>query len=513
MADLLIVTGERQRMAAAQVAVEGGRARWLGGWTATWPDGVSPTLNPKAAGEWLRSQWSGAGLSARLVWIVVPREEIVLRHLELPVVPDEELADLVRFQAAARSAVPLDQTSLDFLPLPAVSSRPGRDVLAATLPNAVVDRFRLTLKAADRELAGVTCSSTALAEWTLRQSRRRELEGARSDATRSGAHALMATLTRRTIDPGHAELTVVLDGPRIEMALIAERQLVFGHAARTAATTEDETSAALQAEVSRCLVAAGRTRPDLHLQQAWLVGGHAAQAKVLQEQIGCAVDLVDSLKPSELGECPAALRPYAADVVLLSGAALAHLPDAAPNIDFLHPRHPPPRRDPRKQQLAVGAAAALFTAFVVLGGAQLWLRRLDSQIASLRSELASLNSVVSRGQRDLLAAKAVEEWDVRNIDQLQQILELEELLPGDLKRPYLSNYQFAPATGDALATITLAGAAQTREHVETFQKQLREHNYRVKPSPLTVSRDDDYPSAFNFSADRLAARKGAPQAK
>lgn len=511
MADLLIVTTDRLRVSAAQVLVEGGRARWLGGWTNTWPDGAQPANNPKAAGEWLKSQWSAAGLSARTTWLVVPREEIVFRHLELPAVPDEELADMVKFQAAARSVVPLEQTSLDFLPLPPLASRPGRDVLAATLPSTILDRSRLMLKAAERELVGMTLSSTAAAEWTLRQSRRRELESGRSDLARSGAHVLMATLTRRTLDPGHFELTILVDGPRVEMALVAERQLVFGHAARLTTTQPEESSAALQAEVSRCLVAAARVRPDLRLQQAWLIGGSEAWSKGLQEQLGCSVDWIGEFKQTELGECPAALRACPADVVLLSGAALSRLPDAAPNIDFLHPRQPLPRRDPRKQQLAVGAAVALTTAFVFLGAAQLWLSHLDRQIEALRSELMTLNSVVNAGQRDLLAAKALEEWEARNLHQVQQILELESMMPGGLNRPYLSNYQFAPAAGDALATLTLAGASQTREHVEDFQRQLRENNYRVKPSPLTVSRDDDYPSAFNFTAERLVPRKKLTQ--
>src|SRR5581483_6089620 len=107
MPDVLVVLADRRRVSAAQASLDGGQGRWTGGWTAPWPDGISPEQNPQAAGEWLKSQWSSGGLTAKSVWMVMCREDIVLRHLELPAAPDEELADLVRFQAAGRSAVPI----------------------------------------------------------------------------------------------------------------------------------------------------------------------------------------------------------------------------------------------------------------------------------------------------------------------------------------------------------------------------------------------------------------------
>lgn len=512
MSDVLIVLGDRRRVSAAQATVEGGHARWTGGWTSPWPDSISPGQNPQAAGEWLKSQWSAAGLTARSVWVVMSRDDVVLRHLELPAAPDDELADLVRFQAAARSSIPIDQAALDFIPLPATPSRPGRDVLSATISTIVLENYRALLKAADRELGGVTFSSTALAEWTLRYSKRREAEGPRSDVSRSGAQAFMASLTRRGT-PGHADLTIVIDGSKLELAVVAERQLVFGHAARLSAVVEGEGVVAVQAEANRTMVAAERLRPDLKLHHVWLVGGDAAAARSLQEHLGCPVEPVEPLKPTELGECPNALHAVPADAVLLTGAMLARTAGAAPNINFLRPRQPPPKRDPRKQKIAIGAAAALLGSFIIVGGAQWRLVSLDHQIDDLRNQELALNKVIQEGKNDLESAKVVNDWEIRNVPQLELLVELEGKLPGESERPYFEDYDFtSPSTGTTPPQIKTAGAAKSRDDVEAFKRSLDEKRYRVQPRPYGINRDDDYPVRFSVDMDVIPGAKRTPQA-
>jgi hypothetical protein len=512
MPDVLVVLGNKFRISAAQASLDGASARWTGGWTSPWPEGVTPAQNPKAAGEWLKAQWAAAGLTAKSVWVVMSREDIVLRHLELPSAPDEELPDLVRFQAAARSSVPVEQLCLDFLPLPAVSSRPGRDVLAASVTASVVDAFRATLKAADRDLAGVTFSSPALAEWTLKHARRREAEAGRAEVTRSGPQALLASLTRRSLDGTHADVTVLLDGQRLELALVADRQLVFGHAARVP-VVEAETLVSVQAEFSRALVAAERLRPNLRLQHIWLIGGNKALAKALQEQSNCTVELIETPPKTDLGDCPAALKATPTDAVTLTGAVLARVTGSAPNVDFLRPRQPPPKRDPRKQKIAIGAAAALFGAFVICGGMVWRLKSMDAQIAQLLETQSGLDDRIRLGKPVVDAAGIVGDWDARNFPQLKQLVDLEGTLPGGAQRPYLSNLDFKPATGEALATLHMVGAAKTREDVEAFKQVLADRSgHRVPPRPDTVSRDDAYPAGFTVDVTFMPAKPELPKA-
>src|SRR4051794_37414582 len=107
MADLLALSWDRHRLTGIEVSSTGAGARILGTFSVDWPD-QPPTAN------WLRETLRKFGVNAKQVILALPREDAVLRMLELPAVSDDELPTLVRFQAAARSAQSLDQLLLDY---------------------------------------------------------------------------------------------------------------------------------------------------------------------------------------------------------------------------------------------------------------------------------------------------------------------------------------------------------------------------------------------------------------
>ena len=55
----------------------------------------------------------------------------MLFDLSACLIPDDELPDIVRMQAATKSPTPLDRLRLDFVPLP--NRGEGREVLLATI--------------------------------------------------------------------------------------------------------------------------------------------------------------------------------------------------------------------------------------------------------------------------------------------------------------------------------------------------------------------------------------------
>src|SRR6478609_3583155 len=115
MADLLALSWDRRRLSGIEVSSGGASPRISGGFSVEWPE-QTPTAS------WLRDTLRRFGVSTRHVALALPREDTVLRLLELPLVADDEMPTLVRFQAAARSAQSLEQLLLDYLPLPV---RPG----------------------------------------------------------------------------------------------------------------------------------------------------------------------------------------------------------------------------------------------------------------------------------------------------------------------------------------------------------------------------------------------------
>jgi Tfp pilus assembly PilM family ATPase len=515
MLDVLIVTWDRRRISAVQAAGFGESARLSACWSADWPEAVpTPLQNAAAAGEWLAGQWRTAGFTAKSTWLIVPREDVILRHLELPKVDDAELPDLVRFQAASRSAVPIEQLCLDFLPLSPHPARESRDVLSATLPKANVEAFATVLKAAERELAGVSVSSVALADWGAHVDRHRPRSGGGSGgATESGLfQGLLTGKPAAGGAPSAPTLIVAWDAPRLELAIVAGTELVFAHAARIGAESEADVTAAVLAEISRAVIAGQRLRPDLQIGQSWLVGTPRSVAGEVTERLGCPAEVIDPATLHAQRDVFRKLAAHPLEIALLLGGVWGRTAPVVPQLNFLKPRQPPAKRDPRKQQFAIGGAIALLVGFLVIGGSLAWISRLDAQIEELVRKQSDLTTTISEGQIPFNAANTIGEWSKRDVPQLAELLELESRMPGGQERPYLSEYNFATSSaGDALATLQAQGSAKGREQVEALLDDLgTNRKYRVKPSNITVGRDPNFPQNFTIDVDFLPVKKDPP---
>ena len=97
-------------------------------------------LEPAAVTQALRELWRQAGLRGKAVAVGLASQRVTVRQIELPELPDGELADAVRLQAQDQLPIPIDQALLD---------------------HVVVERYavgderrnvRLLLVAADRDL-------------------------------------------------------------------------------------------------------------------------------------------------------------------------------------------------------------------------------------------------------------------------------------------------------------------------------------------------------------------------
>ena len=65
--------------------------------------------------------------------IVFPRDQVTVHRVQLPPVPDSEVPDLLRMQAALKLTVPVETVCMDFTPLPLQAGAATRDVLLVTV--------------------------------------------------------------------------------------------------------------------------------------------------------------------------------------------------------------------------------------------------------------------------------------------------------------------------------------------------------------------------------------------
>src|SRR5437773_9916976 len=91
-------------------------------------------IDAAAVGAAISELWRQTGLRSRDVRVGLTGSRVVVRVVDLPAMPDDELAGAVRFSAADHIPIPLDEAVLDHAVLePAPPAEPGRPPMARLL--------------------------------------------------------------------------------------------------------------------------------------------------------------------------------------------------------------------------------------------------------------------------------------------------------------------------------------------------------------------------------------------
>ena len=472
MPDILAIHWDKKRLRVVEANI-GATVKVAQCFAIDIPDPPSP--------NWLREALRRQGVTARQAIVCLSREDAILRQLELPDAPDDELPSLVQFQASTRSTTPLDQLVLDYLPIPRRTGSVQRDVLLATVPRTSVDPIRQALSEAGLDLTTLSISSFSLAELLLRSEDR--------------GHSLKS------------RLVILADGNRLEVVLLGDSQPLFAHVVRPPLDDDGRPMIAkAAADISRVLVPA----------QPWLVNSPIERVSILadgpewdgldqavKDRWSCPVDRfttqaasrIQDLELSRFNESMAVFAPAL-------GLALGCLQRRSPVFDLLHPRQPRAKQDPRKLQMAVGSAAALVLLAIVTAVYQTWMASLDRAITDAKTSESTISGTLKVGEPVRKAALIVEDWKKRDINQLQQLTELHEFM-GGTEKLYLTEYNFGPATGDAIGKIFANGNAKERGDSKNFEDRLVDSKrFRLRPRELTQqSRDSEYQSRFELDAD------------
>lgn len=487
MADILALEWENTQVCGVEASVGRGKVSVDKCFQLKWPEGTSPADQPMQSGRWLKDELARLGVIAKEAFISLPREEAVVRPLELPDAPDDELPDLVRFQAATKSTVPLDRLLLDYLPLPKSPGAEGRNVLMATISKQLSERIHTVANAAELELKSIGIGAAGAAELVVREEERRSLNG------------------------NSASLIIARHGKRIELSIVVNKLLVFAHTTRLSGTTPEQQNQAILSEVSRSLVALGRTIPEVQIGRAWLLGSadeNPGLAEKLAERFPCEfqesfdpfaatdVDLRASSIPGERGL-------YSGPVGLL----LAQTGKTVEAVDFLNPRKRAAKKGPDKRRMAIAGVAA---AAVVLGAAGWYwqkLSKLDAEIAKFQSDAASLNVDNTKNRPLLEAAKVIADWDHRNVHWLEQTQHVIDSL-GGRDRSYLERLEFEVAPRGPIAKLKIAGFAKGRPDSDLIDRRLVERNFSVQPHAAMVeSKDSEYPYRIELDVELAESKK------
>ena len=463
MAEILSLEWEHEEVRGVLADVTTGRVRVERTFVIAKPTTSASSSGPLQI-EWLRPELARLGLAAGQVLVALPRDEAIVKRLELPEAPDSELPVMVRFQAGAKSSVALEELALDFIPLPRRSDVPGREVLMATVPRQTMDEVQTVCRTGGLEPAMIGLTASAIAEFVARAE-------SRADTAASGA-----------------SLVVARHGNRIEISMLRRSHLLFSHSARLSEAATGQQAQAIVAEVSRALVALRGAIADVKIERVWtLVSAdeHEQLAESLHRRLSCEVQALDPFtyveRDARVGDAVADRSLFAGPI----GMLLAKADPRVPGLDFLSPRRPAVKRDDRRRRMIMAGAGA--GALVLLLGFAHWLRisNLDAAIEALNDEEVRLNKQIHDGAPTKASSDLVAQWVSDGEEWLDELPELTSRMPGT-DRVYLRKLRVQPKFGAAgFASFSLEGFAREEKDTLNLNERFLAADDRYLGLPVT----------------------------
>ncbi|MBN2476170.1 MAG: hypothetical protein JXB62_16275 [Pirellulales bacterium] len=400
------------------------------GETAMIEQAFSVELSPRQSGEETAEVDVGTRIAAALAargvgrvdtLVAVGRSNIELRQLSLPPAPEEELPNLVRFQAMREFNELNEDWLLDFVPIGDATGGP-QTVLAAAIGPELVSQIEQTCQTAGlkpRRLVLRPCAAASL-------------------------------LGRRAaVGPARPSLLVDLLSDEADLTVLVDQKVVF---LRTARLTKDplagaDQAGALLAEIRRTIAAAQNQMGGRPVESIVLCGRgeqHTALAELIEEHLKTATELYDPFTGLKCGrELRRALPENPGRFAPLLGMALAELEKTGHAIDFLHPRRPP---EPPKHYARYLSVAALVVVLVAaFFGYRHWQRnRLETDIQELAQQSKDYDKLIARADKARAAVEELDKWSTTDVVWLDEIREISE--------------KFRPAKEAMLTKLTLIAA-------------------------------------------------------
>ncbi len=403
-------------------------------------DEVMTMADTIAAG--LKEQKVGKGDAV----VVVDRTTAELRVLSVPPVPDDELPDIVRFQANREFTSVSEGWLIDFISLPS-SPNGQRRVLAGAISPQVAAQIRGAC-----DTAGLNLKKVILRPFA-------------SGSLLSKAGMLQEDCVLIEMLGDAADLTVYAQG---ELQLTRSIRL-------SAEASEEALIKQMQMELKRTLTSFQNQQHDAAIKRVILMAPESlaeSLEKELAEGTGLQCLLVDPW--SVFKNIGSAKRQVPADSEQL-GAVLGGLCTPAGDfseIDFVNPTRPPAPPSNRRRNVLIAATAATLLASV---GGLYWVQssQLDAQLTQLQQEVAKMGREDQTHQDRLKEIEMLESWVGNRPNWLAEMGEMSQdfPLPDDA---IVDNLGLALDEKNQLAVIKITGKASSAEAIRRLETELRD---------------------------------------
>jgi Tfp pilus assembly PilM family ATPase len=386
--------------------------------------------------------------------VAIGRASIELRHLTLPPVPDEELPDIVRFQALREFNALQEDWPLDFIPIDEDPGQP-RSVLAAAIAADLVGQIRATCQTAGVRLRRLILRPCGAASLFCR----RQAEG----------------LPR-------ARLLVDLVADEADLTVIIDHKVIFLRTARLPGDPlgDRESAQALLGEIRRTMAAVHNQLAGRRVESIALCGTgpqHAELGEQIADRLGTPAELFDPFAGLQLESRLARQLPeHPARFAPLLGMLLDELEQVGHAVDFLHPRRKPEPPNRIKQYVLAGVAAVAVVAGLFAYG---WYEsgRLDGEIERTKEELQTWEARAGEAGKIQKAAGDIQAWQAGDTVWLDQFRWLSDKLP-PADEAMLTQFQAgaSPKGGE----MRFEGLAKSGKTMDLIEQNLRDAAHRLE---------------------------------
>ena len=419
-------------------------------------------------GQRIAEELDARGIARPQTLVAVGRGNIELRQLQLPPAPDEDLPDMVRFQAA-REFNELDENwLLDFVPIDEGSGGP-RTVLAMAIAPAVIRQIEGVCQRAGLKMQRLLLRPCAAASL---------LTGDKAGAR--GELRLLVDLLSDEVD-----LTVVCNGKAV---FLRTMRLGGGSPPLPALLAEIRlTMAAVQSQL------AGRKVGAIVLCGQDEI--HADLARSVEAELSMPVQLFDPFSGFELGPALRGLPlEHPGRFAPLLGMCQTEFRQEGHAVDFLHPRRrveAPSRR--KKWIVAASAAGFLLLAYLVFARVNSYL--LAGEVESLNAQSKALDTSITAAKKMRTTVAAITQWTDEDTIWLDRLLALSESFP-PAQDAILKQLTFG--IRPSAIQMDLKGSVRNPEVIARMEERVRA---RAGQIAIKSSREDSSVQSYSWQFD------------
>jgi hypothetical protein len=405
----------------------------------------------------IREGLAASGVHKCDAYVAVGRSLAEIRRVTLPVLPEDELPDVIRFQAPRQFTNVAEDWPIDFVPTRVDAD--GIEVMAAAIAPQNLARIVRFCGDAQLELQSVGLRPLAAAALYVR-------------GIPQGDRGLLFLVDRFVED---ADIVLLRDG--IPVFVRSLRLPDEEEAARKQLVAELRRSWMACAE----LLGEQRSVGMEHPPRVVIWGKsktHAPEVEAIRESLQVDVGTVD---PFDLVQVDADLRTSLGDHVgrfaPLLGLLKAHADGQTAWIDFLNPRRRPEPKSQRGRVLVYAALAAIAAA---AGFGLIWrqLGQLDQQIAGRLAESKALDPFVVKAAESVNALNLLKAFEQTDIDWLGELARTSDRLPS-ANEVLIEKFAGSMVAGGG-GRIDLSGRAVGPNIVTQLEEALRDETHVVR---------------------------------